>query len=101
MVLGVNVNNLAKIMRLANPTDSITLSADGKNPTHLNMVFASNERTTKFSMNLISIEIEHLVIPETDYKSVVSINSLEFTRICRELSSLSETVTISTQLELV
>ena len=54
------------------------------------------ERTTEFNLNLITIDSEHLAIPETEYSSVVSINSAEFSKICRELYSLSETVTVVT-----
>ena len=98
MVLGVNLDHLSKILRLASPTDSITLSAFGECPSHLNLLFEGvhDKRTTEFAMNLISLDVEVLTIPETDYTSVVSINSLEFTRICKELSTLSDTITIST-----
>jgi proliferating cell nuclear antigen len=37
-----------------------------------------------------------LGIPDTKYSSIISLNSVEFTRICRELFSLSETVIIET-----
>ena len=54
MVLGVNVNLLAKVMKLADPTDSITLSAEDRS-THLKLVFENpkTERRTEFTMNLI------------------------------------------------
>lgn len=102
MVLGVNVNLLAKVMKLADPSDSITLSADD-NATHLKLVFENpkTERTTEFTMNLIQLDNEHLAIPETEYSSVVSINSSEFTKICKELYSLNETLTIHTSPEFV
>ena len=102
MVLGVNVNLLAKVMKLADPTDSITLSAEDS-PTHLKLIFenAKTERTTEFTMNLISLDAEHLAIPETEYSSVVSINSGEFNKICKELYSLNETLTITTAPESV
>jgi proliferating cell nuclear antigen len=54
------------------------------------------ERRTQFNLNLITIDSEHLAIPETDYSSIVTINSSEFTKICRELYSLSETVSVVT-----
>jgi len=97
MVLGINVALLAKVMKLADPTDSITLSAED-NPTHLKLCFQNSktERTTEFTMNLISLDVEHLAIPETEFSSVVSINAGEFTKICKELYSLNETLTIST-----
>ena len=102
MVLGVNVNLLAKVMKLADPQDSITLSADD-NATHLKLVFENSktERTTEFTMNLIQLDNEHLAIPETEYSSIVSINSTEFTKICKELYSLNETMTIHTSPEFV
>lgn len=97
MVLGVNVALLAKVMKLADATDSITLSAED-NPTHLKLIFENTktERTTEFTMNLISLDVEHLAIPETEYSSIVSINAGEFTKICKELYSLNETLTIAT-----
>ena len=52
-------------------------------------------------MNLISLDAEHLAIPETEYSSVVSINSGEFNNICKELYSLNETLTITTAPESV
>ena len=102
MVLGINVALLAKVMKLADATDSITLSAED-NPTHLKLCFENtkNERTTEFTMNLISLDVEHLAIPETEYSSVVSINSGEFTKICKELYSLNETLTINTNSDFV
>ena len=102
IVLGVNVNLLAKVMKLADPSDSITLSAEDS-PTHLKLIFENQktERTTEFTMNLISLDVEHLAIPETEYSSTVSINSSEFNKICKELYSLNETLSISTQPEFV
>ena len=52
-------------------------------------------------MSLITIDSEHLGIPETQYSSIVSMSSSEFTRICKELFSLSETVSIETRKDYV
>ena len=97
MVLGVNVALLAKVMKLADPSDSITLSAEDS-ATHLKLVFENPKtmRTTEFVLNLINLDVEHLAIPETEYSSSISINSGEFTKICKELYSLDETITIIT-----
>src|ERR1035437_500647 len=102
MVLGVSIGNLSKVMKLADNADSITLSAD-QEASHLKIVFENpkTERTTEFNLNLITIDSEHLAIPETDYTSIVTINSGEFTKICKELFSLSETVHIITHKEFV
>ena len=102
MVLGVNVALLAKVMKLADPSDSITLSAEDS-ATQLKLVFENpkNQRTSEFVLNLINLDTEHLAIPETEYSSVVAINSGEFTKICKELYSLNETLTITTATDFV
>ena len=45
---------------------------------------------------MITIDSEHLGIPDTQYSSIITLSSSEFTRICRELYALSETVVIET-----
>jgi proliferating cell nuclear antigen len=102
MVLGVSISNLAKVMKLADNQDKVTLQAD-QEATHLKIIFENpkTQRNTEFNLNLITIDSEHLAIPETEYTSVITINSAEFTKICKELFSLSETVSISTNPDFV
>ena len=54
------------------------------------------QRSAEFSLNLISLDVEHLSIPETEYSSLITINSGEFAKICKELQALSESLTIKT-----
>jgi len=39
------------------------------------------------------LDSEHLGIPDTEYTSEITMNSSEFSKLCKELYSLSETVT--------
>lgn len=102
VVLGVNIANLSKVMKLADPSDSITLQAD-QDPSTLKLVFENpkTQKSTEFNLNLISLDVEHLSIPETEYSSLITINSGEFSRICKELQSLSDSITIVTNPEFV
>jgi proliferating cell nuclear antigen len=102
MVLGLSVATLAKVMKLADSNDSITLQAED-NPSHLKLIFENpkTERVTEFTMNLISLDQEHLAIPETEYSSIVTVHSGEFSKICKELYSLNETITVVTSPEFV
>lgn len=95
MCLGVNINTLAKIMKLADPQDAITLQAD-KDSSTLNIQFDNekSDRVTNCKLNLINIDSESLVVPDNTYSSEVTINSIEFSRICRELNQLSDSLTI-------
>lgn len=57
MVLGLSIATLAKVMKLADPADSITLQAE-QDPSHLKLIFENpkTERVTEFTMNLISLD---------------------------------------------
>lgn len=100
VVLGINIANLRKVMKLADPSDSITLQAD-QEPSTLKIMFENQKtgRSTQFSLNLITLDVEHLSIPDTDYTSVITINSGEFSKMCKELHSLSDALTIVTKPE--
>jgi proliferating cell nuclear antigen len=97
VVLGINIANFSKVLKLSDPADSITLQAD-QDPSTLKLIFENpkTQRSTEFSLNLISLDVEHLSIPETEYSSLITINSGEFSKICKELQALSDSITIKT-----
>jgi proliferating cell nuclear antigen len=72
MVLGVSIANLSKVMKLADNSDTITLQAE-QDASHLKITFENpkSERTTTFNLNLITLDSEHLAIPEIEYSSIV------------------------------
>lgn len=45
-------------------------------------------------MRLMDIDQEHLGIPDTSYDAIVTMSSVEFQKICRDLTSLGESVKI-------
>lgn len=94
---GVSVPNFSKILKLANHDDSMVLqkSADGA---QLKIVLenALNERVTTFEMNLLSIESDHVAIPDMVNSSSVTLNSNEFSRLTREFYALSDAMTMMT-----
>ena len=63
--------------------------------------FIEQEKQTQFNLNLITLDSEHLGIPETNYSSEITMNSFDFQKLCKELHQLSETVTIEASIEYV
>jgi len=53
-----------------------------------------SKKSCEFEISLITIDTEHLGIPDTKYTSLITMSSSEFSRICRELYSINETVNI-------
>jgi len=95
IALGINLNSLTKVLRAAQNEDILTLKA-ADSPDSLNLVFENTERdrSSEYDIKLMDIDQEHLGIPDTDYSATVVLPSAEFQRICRDLSQLSESVTI-------
>ena len=95
LTLGLSITNLAKVMRLVNAPDSITLKCSDSEPSSISIICESvkQDRVTEFSLNLITLDSESLGIPETNYQSEISMVSNDFAKLCRELYALSETVT--------
>jgi proliferating cell nuclear antigen len=42
-------------------------------------------------MKLMDIDSEHLGIPDSEYQAIVRMPSSEFSRICKDLSSIGDT----------
>lgn len=91
IALGINLTSLTKVLRAAQNEDILTLKAEDS-PDSLNLVFENSEsdRLSEYDIKLMTIDQDHLGIPETDYAATISLPSGEFQRICRDLLLLSE-----------
>jgi len=94
--LGLNLGSMAKILKCAGNDDSLTLKAEEDADT-LSFTFESQkqDKLSEFSLKLLDIRGENLGIPDTEYKALIKMPSSEFQRICRDLTILGDTVTIS------
>lgn len=91
IALGINLNSLTKVLRAALDTDILTLKAEDA-PDSLNLVFESNtsDRLSEYDIKLMTIDQDHLGIPDTEYAATIAMPSNEFQRICKDLMALSE-----------
>lgn len=94
--MGMNLNNMNKMLKCAGTDDAITMRAEDDADV-VTFLFESpgGERISEFELKLMDITTENLGIPDTEYSATVSMNSSEFQRICRDLSSIGDTVEIS------
>lgn len=96
IALGLNLPNLAKILKCAGNDDIITVKAAEEADTATFTFESTNqERVSDYEFKLIDIDSEHLEIPETEYACIVKMPSAEFQRICRDLSNLGDSVVIA------
>ncbi|CAA6656759.1 unnamed protein product [Spirodela intermedia] len=94
--MGMNLNNMAKMLKCAGNDDIVTIKADDGSDTVTFMFESPNQdKIADFEMKLMDIDSEHLGIPEAEYHAIVRMPSSEFARICKDLSSIGDTVVIS------
>ncbi|KAK7842946.1 proliferating cell nuclear antigen [Quercus suber] len=94
--MGMNLNNMAKMLKCAGNDDIVTIKADDGGDTVTFMFESpSQDKIADFEMKLMDIDSEHLGIPEAEFQAIVRMPSAEFARICKDLSSIGDTVVIS------
>ncbi|OVA20842.1 Proliferating cell nuclear antigen [Macleaya cordata] len=95
--MGMKLENLSKILKCAGNDDIITIKADGPGNDTVTFMFESpsQEKIADYEMKLMDIDSEHLGIPEAEFHAIVRMPSSEFARICKDLSSIGDTVVIS------
>ena len=91
--IGVSMNNLSKIIKCAENDDSIVFRVD-RNASQLQLIFEGKkeDKISEFNLNLLTLDSEHLAIPEDEYSCIVNLSTNELAGICRELSQMSDTI---------
>merc|ERR1711870_191396 len=98
--LGINIESLAKILKMCGPTDSLKVRWQGGADTvGFQCESGSDDRIADFDLKLMQIESEHMEIPEQHYKVIAKLPSSEFQKICRDLKEFGETMQVSASKE--
>ncbi|CDP03659.1 unnamed protein product [Coffea canephora] len=92
--MGMNLNNMAKMLKCARNDGIITIKGDdGSNTVTFMFESPTQDKIANFEMKLMDIDSEHLGIPEAEYQAIVRMPSAEFA--CKDLSNIGDTVVIS------
>merc|ERR1711866_4364 len=92
MGLGMNVDSLAKILKMCGTSDSLKLRWQSEADTVSFQCEGGEDRIADFDLKLMQIESEHMEIPEQQYKVIAKLPSAEFQKICRDLKEFGETM---------
>ncbi|XP_053212865.1 proliferating cell nuclear antigen-like [Panonychus citri] len=96
LTLGMNLASLAQIVKAAGNDDVITIKAPD-DADKITLIFETKNEAEKweYEIKLMNLDSEYLGIPETDYSVKALLPSHKFQRICRDLSQIGDSVTIS------
>mmetsp|Transcript_38105 Transcript_38105/g.68101 ORF Transcript_38105/g.68101 Transcript_38105/m.68101 type:complete len:259 (+) Transcript_38105:54-830(+) len=93
--LGINVDSLTMIMKMAGPSDAMKIRHQVDSEVVNFQYEGSDDRIADFDLKLMNIESEVMEIPEQHYKVVAKMPSAEFLRICKDLKEFGDTVQLN------
>lgn len=96
ITVGVNMNNIYKLVKTVTKDDTINFFIEKGNEDELCIKIdnAHKNSVSKFKLRLLDIDIEELILPPTEFNTIITMPSQDFQKYCRDMSNLSETLEI-------
>lgn len=93
--LGVSLHVLHKLLKSCSNEDIVTLHHSKEDVLTLFFESPDGTRISNFEMKLMNIDSEMLQVPDTHFPVEVSMSSVLFAKICKDLKELDDVLTIS------
>jgi proliferating cell nuclear antigen len=96
IILGINLINFYKLMKILGNNDVLQLYVDDENLSVLNIMIKNSEKNavTNFKLNLMDLNEENIEVPPPTFESVITMPSVDFQKICRDMHNLSDELEI-------
>lgn len=97
--IGVNMKSFHALLRTVGNNDVITMFVEQADITKLHIVMENKEKNVRdiSKLKLLDINEDIISIPNIEFDSVIKMPSNDFQKICKDLSNISDTVTISSK----
>lgn len=94
--LGLNMSSMFKLVKTSGSHDTITLYMDNQTTNELGIKIQNAEKNsvTDFKLKLLDVDDEIISLPDVEFDSVITMPSLFFQRLCRDMLNISDTMII-------
>lgn len=95
-ILGINMINFFKLIKTMGNSDTLTLYIDHDDESTLGIKIENSEKNsiTKYKLNLMDLHEDNISIPPAVFDSVITMPSVDFQKICRDMHNLSDNIEI-------
>jgi proliferating cell nuclear antigen len=96
ILLGINLLNFYKLMKIMGNNDILKLYVTEDDTCVLNIEIENSDKNaiTKFKLNLMDLNDSKIEVPSPEFKSVITMPSIDFQKICRDMSNIAEEIEI-------
>lgn len=94
--IGVNMLNFHKLIKTINSNDTLSFIIDSQDINHLIVKIENSEKNSKtiYKLNLLDIDSQAISIDPVEFNSVITLPSIDFQKIIRDMNNLSDFVEI-------
>ena len=95
--IGINLGRFYKVIKTLNKSDILSLSVDHENKNYLEIKIDSpdEKKNSVFNFKLLDLDEDKTKIPEITFDAVITMESQEFNRLCREMHNIADYVEIT------
>jgi len=95
-IIGINMNNLYKLIKTMSNNDILTLFIEKDNPNKLGIKINNVEKNsqTLFKLNLLDISDEEINIPPAIFETELTLPSSDFQKLIRDMTNIGENIEI-------
>ena len=94
--IGINMNNLFKLIKVMNNNDILSLYINENDPNKLGIRIFNEDKNslTSFKMNLLDISEEEIKIPPAEFETELTLPSSDFQKLIRDMTNIGDSVDI-------
>lgn len=96
LLLGVNLGYFYKLIKSMGKNDILELSVDHESKNYLKIKIDSpdEKKESEFNLKLLDLDETKTAIPEITFEAVITMDSQEFNKLCREMNNIADYVEI-------
>lgn len=94
--IGINMLNFHKLIKTINSNDTLSLIIQPDDINHLVVKIENSEKNSKtmYKLNLLDLDSQSISIDPVEFNSVITLPSIDFQKIIRDMNNLSDFVEI-------
>lgn len=97
LTLGISMLNFFKLIKTLGNNDTLSLSVEEEDPNKLSIKIENGEKNsvTRYKLNLMDLPEETISVPPATFESVITMPSVDFQKLCRDMHNIAEYLEIS------
>lgn len=95
VIAGINIANTFKLLKSITNNDVLTISITSKEFMDIEILSESKKQKSNFQLKLLDIDENQIEVPELDATCMTTMPSVDFQRICRDMSNIGSDIAIA------